>query len=239
MYYINERLIRGISQLFGMTRREFSSFAMNSVQLYGQRMTLWSRLSVTDIIMIANATHIPMRHFFVDSEKGYIPRKKEEIVYNGQWQDITVNIPFIEYVYNHDDKYSRAGIKQSMGVTEVALYNWFKRKHFNMKAQQACDFCNYFGCDLKNIINDPNEELPSIDIQKESPNKIENQSALAVEDNQMDYEKAVRTIMRQMSNLSDELSQIKEEMVITNAQLKVITMRTQKLIEHNADAEQK
>lgn len=223
MYYINERLIRGISQLFGMTRREFSSFAMNSVQLYGQRMTLWSRLSVTDIIMIANATHIPMRHFFVDSEKGYIPRKKEEIVYSGKWQDITVNIPFIEYVYNHDDKYSRAGIKQSMGVTEVALYNWFKRKSFNMKAQQACDFCNYFGCDLKNIINDPNDLIPSVSstTTKSTPADVKDKDLPPIEQRQQELEDMVKNLSKQVSALAKGIKAAEEEAAIANAKLKV------------------
>lgn len=158
MYYLNEKLVRAVSRLWGMTRKEFSAFALDSAQLYAQRMavTHWSRLTVNDIVKIANATHIPICHFFVQSEEGYVPSKKEDIVFKGKWQEISINIPFIEYVYKHDDEYSRAAIKKCTGVTKVAFYNWF-RGNCNMKAQQACDFCNHFHCDIKNIVNDPNE----------------------------------------------------------------------------------
>lgn len=225
MYYINERLIRSLSKLWGMTRKEFSAFALDSAQLYAQRMTLWSRLSVNELVKISNATHIPMRHFFVQSEKGYVPSKKEEIIYKGEWHDVSVNLPFIEYVYKHDDIYSRAGIKKSIGMTEVALYNWVKRWNFGMKAQQACDFCNYFGCDLKNIINDPNELIPGVisDTNKttDATTEVEDVDMPPIEKRQQELEDMVKKLTKQMDTFYDELRTAKEEAAIANTKLKV------------------
>lgn len=225
MYYINERLIRSLSKLWGMTRKEFSAFALDSAQLYAQRMTLWSRLSVNDVIQIANATHIPMRHFFVQSEKGYVPNKKEEIIYKGEWNDVSVNLPFIEYVYKHRKIYSHEDIKRCTGNTEVAFYNWFRSQSCNMKAQTACDFCNYFGCDLKNIINDPNDLLPGIGSDTSSDEsavqEIEDRDMPPIEKRQQELEDMVKKLTNQMDSFYDALQEAKEEAAIANAKLRV------------------
>ena len=62
MYQINENLIRRIHKMLGISQRRFSEETFTHNQVWPQRMTFFDRMLLSDLIIISNRWHIPMRY---------------------------------------------------------------------------------------------------------------------------------------------------------------------------------
>lgn len=161
MYYLNEKLIRNVYRLFGMTQRQFSEFALDSQQLYPQRLTRFHRLLVIDVIKIANATHIPIRHFFTKKKPGHLYMSKKDLVIEDNWTDITINKEGLKRIYETTGyDFDKKEIMQHLQIDTSCFWRWINVS-FTMKTSQLCDLCNEFGIDLADIITDTNDFTPT------------------------------------------------------------------------------
>lgn len=166
MYHINEPLIRKIHTLHGMSQRDFSTFAFDSLQFFPHRLCSFELFNVVDIIKMANATHIPIRYFFCDAKEGRLYNSLSDIKKMTNWKDITINIEQLKKVSLGDGyPFSRSELIGYLNIDASCFWRWIY-KSFKMRAQMLCDMCNEFGINMGDIINDENEPIPQATTDK-------------------------------------------------------------------------
>lgn len=161
MYYINEVFLRSIHRIWGMTQRQFSTAVFDSLQQWDKRMRNFDNMLVTDIIKIANFTHVPIRYFFTEHPNGKTYTRNDAEM-KGDWHTITINMEGMHGIYTGTEyDYDRTKMLDTVGLGVTAFWKWLQPgASFNMKATTLCDICNTYGIDLQDAITDPNEAIP-------------------------------------------------------------------------------
>ena len=214
MYYINENLVRNVYLLFGMTQKQFSEFALDSKQLYPQRLTMFNRFLVTDIIKICNATHIPIRHFFTTKQVQQPVFSKNDVVVEGTWTEVQLNMEGLTEIYRASGyEFTREELLNTLGVDSSCFWRWLNNS-FTMRAQQLCDMCNEFGIDLSNIIVDKNSFIPPAtkahrDVKLQTANtRLERR--IKIQEERIDQlAEAVNALVRERDMALDEVAKSK------------------------------
>ena len=161
MYSINVDLLKRLSKSLGLSQREFSEQTFGRQQTWPQRMTFFDRLLLTDLVTISNRWHIPIRWFLDhDGATAGVPRI-EQMVHQGEWQEVYIDTEAFRTLYSgHGKSYSRGTVQQALDVTGSCIWRWITVK-FTMRAQTACDFCNFTQTEVTDFVIDRNWNDPS------------------------------------------------------------------------------
>ncbi len=170
MYSLNVELLRRLSKSLGLSQRDFSEQTFGRQQTWPQRMTFFDRLLLTDLVTISNRWHIPIRWFFCkDNEPCTIPRM-EEIIRQGEWQEVYIDTEAFRNIYARSPKgFTREDVQKALDVTGSCIWRWVTVK-FTMRAQDACVFCNTTQSDLADFIIDHNWKDASSDDTNQNEN---------------------------------------------------------------------
>lgn len=162
MYQINENLIRRIHKMLGISQRRFSEETFTHNQVWPQRMTFFDRMLLSDLIIISNRWHIPMRYLICKDTDACDFLNIDDITVHGAWEEVRLDVEAFRRLYQSAcARNGRHKLHEGLGVTASCVWRWMTIR-FTMRAQTVCDFCNLTGADFLDFVIDPNlKALPA------------------------------------------------------------------------------
>lgn len=162
MYQINENLIRRIHKMLGISQRRFSEETFTHNQVWPQRMTFFDRMLLSDLIIISNRWHIPMRYLICKDTDACDFLNIDDITVQGTWEEVRLDVEAFRRLYQSAcARNGRNKLHEGLGVTASCVWRWMTIR-FTMRAQTVCDFCNLTGADFLDFVIDPNlKALPA------------------------------------------------------------------------------
>lgn len=156
MYQINEKLVRNLSKMLGMSQRRFSEQTFKHNQVWPQRMTFFDRMLLSDLVMVSNRWHIPMRYLICEESDAVIPESIAAIQQQGAWKEVKIDVEAFRRAYQRAcSAKGRNAVSQALGVTNSCVWRWVTVR-FTVRAQTICDFCNFAGVDYHDFVRDAN-----------------------------------------------------------------------------------
>ena len=148
--------------MLGISQRRFSEETFTHNQVWPQRMTFFDRMLLSDLIIISNRWHIPMRYLICKDTDACDFLNIDDITVHGAWEEVRLDVEAFRRLYQSAcARNGRHKLHEGLGVTASCVWRWMTIR-FTMRAQTVCDFCNLTGADFLDFVIDPNlKALPA------------------------------------------------------------------------------